>query len=120
MVQALQQLPLLALSLGIHAYEGTEATRMHYQRLQHYDGNTVELPHLAELHLTALRLIGCVVPPPDLLALPHLRSLTLHTVKGAFWIGEPWSSLAHLSQLEIIATRLPGKRCCTWSSGCSS
>lgn len=108
-VQALRQLPQLTVSLGIHAYWGTEATAVpgaHYYA-ESYD--PVAVPAMAGLHLTALRLLGRVTPPPDLLKLEQLSSLELRCLKNwVDWDEEPWTSLVSLSRLGILRTTPPG------------
>lgn len=110
-VSALQQLPHLTLSLGIHAYYGTEAARREYDYPDTEQYGMLELPPMSALHLTRLRLIGAVCTPPDLHQLGHLRSLKLHSVDLPL-ADEPWGSLTQLSKLELIdVSKLPGMCC---------
>lgn len=137
LVAVLQQLPHLTFSLSVHAYEGTEANRANYPNEEMYEEDAGALPPLAGLRLTALRLIGRVRPPPDLLALAHLRSLTINTLQDHIWqegdeppeegeeahepgpFERPWSSLAHLSRLHLDTHDLPGKLPSPWNCGVS-
>ncbi len=105
-VDALRQLPQLAVSMGIQSYWGTEAAPSYLDT----DGwELTDLPPLAGLPLTALRLLGNVSLPPDLLQLERLHSLELYCLfELTGWSDEPWSTLAQLSQLSIIETLMPG------------
>lgn len=114
-VAALLQLPHLVLSLGIHSYFGTEATAVpsEYPDAEFYD--LTELPPMAGLHLTELRLLGEVAPPPDLLKLKHLCLLELNSLLGSVpWGKESWSSLAVLTRLKVINSNLPGAPAGMW------
>ncbi|KAI7837324.1 hypothetical protein COHA_008839 [Chlorella ohadii] len=104
-VDALRQLPQLAVSMGIQSYWGTEAAPSYLDT----DGwELTDLPPLAGLPLTALRLLGNVSLPPDLLQLERLHSLELYCLfELTGWSDEPWSTLAQLSQLSIIETLMP-------------
>lgn len=112
-VAELRRLPQLTVSLGIHAYYGTEAY-VNYPDVEAGD-HVGALPPLAGLHLTALMLIGNVFPPPDLGQLPHQRTLVLHHVRNIEWPEEkPWSAMAELACVEAIRTNLPGARALGW------
>lgn len=117
-MEALRQLPQLTVSLGIHSYYGTEATAVpsEYPEADFFD--LTELPPMAGLRLTQLRLLGEVSLPPDLNQLERLCSLQLYSlVNSAEWFAQQWVPLANLSRLEIIDTALPGSlRSTCWTA----
>ncbi|KAI7843825.1 hypothetical protein COHA_002723 [Chlorella ohadii] len=107
-VDALVQLPALAVSLGIHSYRGTEATAEPLDYPDATEWGCTELPPLAGLHVTALCLLGSVSLPPDMLQLEHLCFLEVNSlIDDAAWGDDAWSSLAQLSQLKARDTVLP-------------
>ena len=114
-VDALVQLPALAVSLGIHSYRGTEATAEPLDYPDATEWGCTELPPLAGLHVTALCLLGSVSLPPDMLQLEHLCFLEVNSlIDDAAWGDDAWSSLAQLSQLKARDTVLPGE----WRCAC--